>query len=143
MTVRINTNVVALVAHRNLKRNDEALTQALERLSTGLRINRAADDAAGLAIAEKMRGQSRGLTQASQNALDGISLIQTAEGALNETQAILHKAITEVEATLTAEARILDRFASELLAHDELDYDEIVKIFKEYGKPPRPLLESV
>ncbi len=91
MTVRINTNVVALVAHRNLKRNDEALTQSLERLSTGLRINRAADDAAGLAIAEKMRGQTRGLTQASQNALDGISLIQTAEGALNETQAILQR----------------------------------------------------
>ncbi len=63
----------------------------MEKLSSGLRINRAGDDAAGLAISEKMRGQIRGLTQASRNAQDGISLIQTAEGALNETHAILQR----------------------------------------------------
>ena len=91
MTIRINTNIVALTAHRHLVRNDEALGRSLERLSSGLRINKAADDAAGLAIAEKMLAQTRGLKQAGQNALDGISMIQTAEGALNETEAILQR----------------------------------------------------
>lgn len=91
MTIRINTNIVALTAHRHLVRNDEQLGNALERLSSGLRINKAADDAAGLAIAEKMLAQTRGLRQAGQNALDGISMIQTAEGALNETEAILQR----------------------------------------------------
>lgn len=91
MTIRINTNIVALTAHRHLVRNDEELGNALERLASGLRINKAADDAAGLAIAEKMLAQTRGLRQASQNALDGISMIQTAEGALNETEAILQR----------------------------------------------------
>ena len=65
--------------------------KSMEKLSSGFRINRAGDDAAGLAISEKMRGQIRGLTQASRNAQDGISFIQTAEGALNETQAILQR----------------------------------------------------
>jgi flagellin len=91
MTIRINTNIVALTAHRHLVRNDEDLGNALERLSSGLRINKAADDAAGLAIAEKMLAQTKGLKQAGQNALDGISMIQTAEGALNETEAILQR----------------------------------------------------
>ncbi|MBM3268963.1 MAG: flagellin [Candidatus Sericytochromatia bacterium] len=112
-TVRINTNVVALLAHRNLSRNDEALSGSLARLSSGLRINRSADDAAGLAIAEKMRGQTRGLTQASQNALDGISLIQTAEGALKETQAILQRmrtlAVQAANDALTDEDRDIIR----------------------------------
>ncbi len=89
--MRINTNISALNAHRQLGINTERGAGAMEKLSSGLRINRAGDDAAGLAISEKMRGQIRGLTQASRNAQDGISLIQTAEGALNETHSILQR----------------------------------------------------
>lgn len=87
----INHNMSALNAHRNMNINNTAAGKSMEKLSSGLRINRAGDDAAGLAISEKMRGQIRGLTQASRNASDGISLIQTAEGALNETHNILQR----------------------------------------------------
>ena len=87
----INHNMNALNAHRNMTGNTNSAGKAMEKLSSGLRINRAGDDAAGLAISEKMRGQIRGLDQASRNAQDGISLIQTAEGALNETHNILQR----------------------------------------------------
>ena len=87
----INHNMNALNAHRNMGVNNNNAAKAMEKLSSGLRINRAGDDAAGLAISEKMRGQIRGLDQASRNAQDGISLIQTAEGALNETTNILQR----------------------------------------------------
>lgn len=87
----INHNMNALNAHRNMNVNNTAAGKSMEKLSSGLRINRAGDDAAGLAISEKMRGQIRGLTQASRNASDGISMIQTAEGALSETQNILQR----------------------------------------------------
>ena len=87
----INHNMNALNAHRNMNVNNTAAGKSMEKLSSGLRINRAGDDAAGLAISEKMRGQIRGLTQASRNASDGISMIQTAEGALNETTNILQR----------------------------------------------------
>ena len=87
----INHNMNALNAHRNMNVNNTAAGKSMEKLSSGLRINRAGDDAAGLAISEKMRGQIRGLTQASRNASDGISMIQTAEGALNESQNILQR----------------------------------------------------
>ena len=110
MGLRINQNITALNAHRNLTQTDSALAKSLERLSSGLRINRAADDAAGLAISEKMRGQINGLTQASRNAQDGISLIQTAEGALNETHSILQRmrqlAVQAANDTLTLDDRI-------------------------------------
>lgn len=89
--MRINNNVMALNAHRQLAANQAASSKSMEKLSSGFRINRAGDDAAGLAISEKMRGQIRGLRQAMRNAQDGISLIQTAEGALNETHAILQR----------------------------------------------------
>ncbi|NLL58012.1 MAG: flagellin, partial [Firmicutes bacterium] len=89
--MRINNNIMALNAHRQLGVNQANGAKAMERLSSGMRINRAGDDAAGLAISEKMRGQIRGLKQAQRNAQDGISLIQTAEGALNETHAILQR----------------------------------------------------
>ncbi len=89
--MRINNNIMALNAHRQLGANQANAAKSMEKLSSGFRINRAGDDAAGLAISEKMRGQIRGLTQASRNAQDGISLIQTAEGALNETHAILQR----------------------------------------------------
>lgn len=87
----INHNMNALNAHRNMVSNTSTSGKSMEKLSSGLRINRAGDDAAGLAISEKMRGQIRGLDQASRNAQDGISMIQTAEGALNETHSILQR----------------------------------------------------
>lgn len=87
----INHNMNALNAHRNMGVNNTASGKSMEKLSSGLRINRAGDDAAGLAISEKMRGQIRGLEQSSRNASDGISMIQTAEGALNETTNILQR----------------------------------------------------
>lgn len=87
----INNNMQAINAHRQLGINATAQSKSIEKLSSGLRINRAGDDAAGLSISEKMRAQIRGLNQASRNAQDGISLIQTAEGALNETHAILQR----------------------------------------------------
>lgn len=89
--MRINHNIAALNTYRQLSNNGVATSKSLEKLSSGLRINRAGDDAAGLAISEKMRGQIRGLDQAARNAQDGISLIQTAEGALNETHSILQR----------------------------------------------------
>lgn len=89
--MRINNNVSALNAWRNLYINDTALTKSMEKLSSGFRINRAGDDAAGLAISEKMRAQISGLNAAIKNAQDAISLIQTAEGALNEQQVIIRR----------------------------------------------------
>jgi flagellin len=89
MSLRINQNITALTAHKNLINTDASRTKSLERLSSGLRINKAADDAAGLGISEKLRSQIKGLSMASRNAQDGISLIQTAEGALSETSSLL------------------------------------------------------
>jgi len=89
--MRINHNIAALNTYRQLTAGTNAASKSMEKLSSGLRINRAGDDAAGLAISEKMRGQIRGLEMASKNAQDGISLIQTAEGALNETHSILQR----------------------------------------------------
>lgn len=89
--MRINNNVQALNTYNRLTINNDMLSKSLEKLSSGMRINRAGDDAAGLAISEKMRGQIRGLNQAIRNAQDAISLIQTAEGALNETHSILQR----------------------------------------------------
>src|SRR5690625_1886330 len=87
----INHNISALNTHRQLGPNNNAVSSSLEKLSSGLRINKAGDDAAGLAISEKMRGQIRGLEMDSKNSQDAISLIQTAEGALTETHAILQR----------------------------------------------------
>ena len=87
----INHNISALNTYRQLSLNNSNSAKSIEKLSSGYRINRAGDDAAGLAISEKMRGQIRGLDMAAKNAQDGISLIQTAEGALNETHAILQR----------------------------------------------------
>ena len=82
--MRIQHNIPALSSHRNLSNNNSALSKNLEKLSSGYRINRAGDDAAGLAISEKMRAQITGLATAQKNAQDGVSLVQTAEGALTE-----------------------------------------------------------
>ncbi|WP_286885334.1 flagellin [Aneurinibacillus sp. UBA3580] len=89
--MRINHNISALNSYRNLSQNQIGMGKVLEKLSSGYRINRASDDAAGLAISEKMRGQIRGLHQGQRNTMDGISLIQTAEGALQEVHAMLQR----------------------------------------------------
>ena len=89
MGLRINTNTASLNAQRNLSGSKLGLDKSLERLSSGYRINRAGDDAAGLAISENLKAQIRGLKQASRNAQDGVSLVQVAEGALNEISSIL------------------------------------------------------
>jgi len=89
--LRINNNIQALNAYNNLSKNQFKSSRNLERLSSGLRINRASDDAAGLAISEKMRGQIRGLSMAEKNTMDGISLLQTAEGALSSVHEMLQR----------------------------------------------------
>lgn len=89
--MRINTNITALNSHRMLEKSSLAAGRNLEKLSSGTKINRSSDDAAGLAISEKMNSQILGLRMASKNSLDGVSLIQTAEGALNEVHAMLQR----------------------------------------------------
>ena len=89
MPLVISTNVASLNAQKNLRGTQKAMDQSLARLSSGFRINQAADDAAGLAISENLKGQIRGLGQASRNANDGISLVQVAEGGLNEVSSML------------------------------------------------------
>ncbi len=107
--MRINHNISALKSNNQLSRTNKALDKSLERLSSGYRINSAADDSAGLAISEKMRTQIAGLNQASRNAADGISVIQTAEGALIEVEAMLQRmrelAVQSANGTYTADDR--------------------------------------
>src|ERR671917_2324644 len=91
MSLRIQNNVEAFNAHRRLVDTSTKLSKSMERLASGFRINRAADDAAGLAISEKLRGQIGGLGQAQRNAGDAVSLVQTAEGALNEVHSMLQR----------------------------------------------------
>src|ERR687893_1223748 len=91
MSLRIQNNVEAFNAHRNLSATEGHLARSMERLSSGYRINRAADDAAGLAISERLRGQIDGLTQAQRNVQDAVSLVQTAEGSLTEVHAMLQR----------------------------------------------------
>ena len=121
MGLRINTNVPALNTSRMLSRSTAALNKSLERLSSGLRINRAADDAAGLAIAEGFRSQVRGSQVAQRNAQDGVSLVQTAEGSLSETTNILQRvrelAVQAANGTQsTANRTALDNEVTQLLA---------------------------
>jgi flagellin len=107
--MRINHNISALTSYNANSENQTALSKSIERLSTGLRINSASDDAAGLAISEKMRSQIRGTEQAYKNAQDGISMIQTAEGSLGEVHSILQRmrelAVQAANDTLTSEDR--------------------------------------
>ncbi|HAM26408.1 MAG TPA: flagellin, partial [Microbacteriaceae bacterium] len=91
MGMQVNTNISALNSYRNLSNTQNDLAKSLEKLSSGLRINHAADDAAGLAISQGLQSQVGGLTVASRNAQDGISVIQTAEGSLSEVQTILQR----------------------------------------------------
>ncbi len=91
MSLRINQNTMAVTAHRNLTISDSQLNRSMERLSSGFRINRASDDAAGLAKSERLRADIRGINTAVRNAQDGISFVQTAEGALDEVHSILQR----------------------------------------------------
>ena len=91
MGLRINTNIEAFNAHRSLENTSNSIAKSMQRLSSGFRINTAGDDAAGLGISERMRAQISGLDQATRNSQDGISMVQTAEGALQEFQSILHR----------------------------------------------------
>ncbi|AMM55725.1 TPA: flagellin [Clostridioides difficile] len=115
--MRVNTNVSALIANNQMGRNVNAQSKSMEKLSSGVRIKRAADDAAGLAISEKMRAQIKGLDQAGRNVQDGISVVQTAEGALEETGNILQRmrtlSVQSSNETNTAEER--QKIADELL----------------------------
>ena len=115
--MRVNTNVSALIANNQMGRNVSAQSKSMEKLSSGVRIKRAADDAAGLAISEKMRAQIKGLDQAGRNVQDGISVVQTAEGALEETGNILQRmrtlSLQSSNETNTAEER--QKIADELL----------------------------
>ena len=126
--MRIQHNITALNAHRNLTNNNSAVTKNLEKLSSGYRINRAGDDAAGLAISEKMRAQITGLQTAQKNAEDGVSLVQTAEGALTEVHSMLNRMVelatqsangtyssanrTEMQKEITALNAEIDRIGS-------------------------------
>jgi flagellin len=109
MAVVINTNVASLGAQKNLQSTQNVLQRSMQRLSSGLRINTASDDAAGLAISESLRAQVRSLNQASRNASDGVSLLQTAEGALNEVSGILVRmrelAVQSANGVLSTEQR--------------------------------------
>jgi flagellin len=126
MGLRIQNNVEAFNTHRQLSATSAAASKAMEKLSSGYRINRAADDAAGLAISEKMRGQIGGLAQAQRNAQDGISLVQTAEGALTEVHSMLQRVrdlrVQFGNDTLSTEDRAAIRSEATALA------DEIVSI---------------
>jgi flagellin len=120
--MQINHNIAALNTYNKLNAATTAQSKSMEKLSSGLRINRAGDDAAGLSISEKMRGQIRGLDQASRNAQDGISLIQTAEGALNETHSMLQRmrelAVQGANDTNTTEDRTAIQDEANQLAKD-------------------------
>lgn len=120
--MRINHNIAALNTHRQLGQANNAQQNSMEKLSSGLRINRAGDDAAGLSISEKMRGQIRGLEQGARNAQDGISLIQTAEGALNETHSMLQRmrelSVQASNDTNTTEDRTAIQEEADQLAND-------------------------
>jgi flagellin len=109
MALRINTNVAALNAHKNMIKNDNSLAGSLDKLSSGLRINKAADDASGMAIADSLKSQALGLGQAIRNANDGISMVQTADGALEESINIVNtiktKAIQAAQDGQTTDSR--------------------------------------
>ncbi|GAB4274156.1 MAG: hypothetical protein Kow0029_14340 [Candidatus Rifleibacteriota bacterium] len=124
MSLRINQNVLSIKTYSSLTQTNNRLEKSISKLSSGLRINSAADDAAGLAISEKMRRQIRGLNRAALNAQDGISMIQTAEGALNETQSIMQRmrelAVQASNDTLTSNDRLeIQKEVNQL--RDEID----------------------
>ncbi|OCB95333.1 Flagellin [Bacillus amyloliquefaciens] len=138
--MRINHNIAALNTSRQLNAGSNAASKNMEKLSSGLRINRAGDDAAGLAISEKMRSQIRGLDMASKNAQDGISLIQTSEGALNETHSILQR-MSEL-ATQAANDTNTDSDRSELQKEMDQLASEVTRISTDTEFNTKKLLDG-
>ncbi|MCC9022373.1 flagellin [Bacillus nakamurai] len=138
--MRINHNIAALNTSRQLNAGSNAASKNMEKLSSGLRINRAGDDAAGLAISEKMRSQIRGLDMASKNAQDGISLIQTSEGALNETHSILQR-MSEL-ATQAANDTNTDSDRNELQKEMDQLSSEITRISSDTEFNTKKLLDG-
>src|SRR3954464_10543261 len=122
MSLRIQNNVEAFNAHRNLSSTESGLARSMERLSSGFRINRAADDAAGLAISERLRGQIGGLDQAQRNVQDAVSLVQTAEGSLTEVHAMLQRvrelAVQYKNGSLSASDRLAIQSEVNMLASE-------------------------
>src|ERR671938_676677 len=122
MSLRIQNNVEAFNAHRNLSATEGALARSMERLSSGYRINRAADDAAGLAISERLRGQINGLDQSQRNVQDAVSLVQTAEGSLTEVHAMLQRvrelAVQYKNGSLSASDRLAIQSEVNMLASE-------------------------
>ena len=96
MSLRIQTNVDAFRAYRNLDNTSQQVSKSMEKLSSGFRINRASDDAAGLAISERLKAQVNGLAQASRNVSDAVSMVQTAEGALDQVHAMLQRVLRQL-----------------------------------------------
>lgn len=135
----INHNMNALNAHRRMSNTVTGQSKAIEKLSSGMRINRAGDDAAGLAISEKMRAQIRGMHQASRNAQDGISMIQTAEGALDETSAMLTR-IKELAVQAANDTNATGERKSLNLELEQLQ-DAITKIAKDTKFNNKTLLD--
>lgn len=141
----INHNLSAIFTHRNLKQTDQSLGKSMEKLSSGMRINRAGDDASGLAVSEKMRAQIRGLKRAAMNAEDDISFIQTTEGYLSSTQNILHRirelAVQSANGIYTNEDRAQIQVEVDQLI-DEIDrvashaqFNELNMLTGRYAKP--------
>lgn len=139
--MKINHNMSAMIANKNLLRNDRSLSGSIERLSTGLRINRASDDAAGMAIASKMRAQIKGLGQASRNASDGSSVLETADGALNEVVNMLQRMRElSVQAASTATYTIEDVEAIQAEIHSLRE--EIDRVSRDTEFNTQPLLNG-
>lgn len=138
--MRINHNIAALNTSRQLNAGSNAASKNMEKLSSGLRINRAGDDVMGLAISEKMRSQIRGLDMASKNAQDGISLIQTSEGALNETHSILQR-MSEL-ATQAANDTNTDSDRSELQKEMDQLASEVTRISTDTEFNTKKLLDG-
>ena len=138
MGMVVRTNVMGINANRQLGMNNSQVSKSLEKLSSGYRINRAGDDAAGLAISEKMRGQIRGLNQAVNNANDGISLIKTAEGALDQTHQILQRmrelSVQSANGTYQddVDRENIDKEITALNDETKIDY----QLEAQYGKQP-------
>ena len=141
----INHNMSALFAHRVLKFNNIAVDKDMEKLSSGMRINRAGDDASGLAVSEKMRAQIRGLRRAEQNAEDGVSFIQTTEGYLQETQDILQRirelAVQASNGIYTPEDRMQIQVEVSQLV-DEINRIASHAQFNGHEPPHRPLRQG-
>jgi flagellin len=151
MGMQINTNIAALNSYRNLSSTQNDLSKSLEKLSSGLRINRAADDAAGLSISEGLRAQINGLGVASRNAQDGVSVIQTAEGALTEVHSILQRmrdlAVQGANDSNNAESRAAikneaDQLGAELSRISESTNFNGVNLFQAGGAAGPPVVPA-